>query len=320
MNIGNPKIWKSSGIFKVMYGLLLAPLMGLFLGFLIYYPIYKYAVKSQNQSSWTCRIIYSLCVFVIMMAITFFFVVLNVTPPSGFTHMTFGVLLGGCVGILFALIFVSLHNKILAMTGEFQFSLNFISNAAKKVRQTFSRRNNEFEENVNEGILNNVSIQKNEIENEPTKKGDVPSCSTDSNTTLDDELDDVFHNRDKNSPRIIDNLISDENTQLQDGKINNRNTHNGTSIHVDYGTMENNSTVYNNSGSELLNAKSKETIDESDQVKRVFQPLQFLTACYAAINHGSNDVANCIGPLVTAWMIYKVRLLTIYILRHVNLL
>ena len=37
-------------------------------------------------------------------------------------------------------------------------------------------------------------------------------------------------------------------------------------------------------------------IDESEQVKRVFRPLQLLTACFGALSHGSNDVGNCIGP------------------------
>ena len=135
VNIGNPRIWESSGIFKVIYGLILAPVMGLFLAFAIYYPIYRFAVKSPDQSSWICRAIYSACVFVIMMAITFFFVVLNSVPPSGFTNMTFGVLIGGIVGILFALAFLSVHKKILEMRGQFQFSLNFIPTMINKTKQ-----------------------------------------------------------------------------------------------------------------------------------------------------------------------------------------
>ena len=139
VNIGNPKLWKSSGIFKVIYGLILAPVMGLFLAFVIYYPIYKFAVKSPNQSSWKCRIMYSMCVFVIMMAITFFFVVLNAIPPSGFTNMTFGVVIGGSVGIIFAVAFLCVHNKLLAMTGQFQFSMEFIPKIINKLRNAVSR-------------------------------------------------------------------------------------------------------------------------------------------------------------------------------------
>ena len=47
-------------------------------------------------------------------------------------------------------------------------------------------------------------------------------------------------------------------------------------------------------------------VDESDEVKRIFRPLQLLAACFGALTHGSNDVGNCIGPLVTVWYIYQV--------------
>ena len=116
VNVGNPSLLESSGIFKVIYGLLLAPLMGLFLGFLVYYPIYRYAVTSPNQNSWTCRGIYSLCVFVIFMAITFFFVVLQATPPSGFSNITYGLVVGSTVGLIFAIGFIMIHKKLLKMT------------------------------------------------------------------------------------------------------------------------------------------------------------------------------------------------------------
>ena len=33
--------------------------------------------------------------------------------------------------------------------------------------------------------------------------------------------------------------------------------------------------------------------------------LQVLAACFGALSHGSNDVGNCIGPLVTIWHIYR---------------
>jgi len=50
---------------------------------------------------------------------------------------------------------------------------------------------------------------------------------------------------------------------------------------------------------------SEETFNEAHEIKNVFRPLQFIVACFAALNHGGNDVGNCIGPLVTIWFIYK---------------
>ena len=45
--------------------------------------------------------------------------------------------------------------------------------------------------------------------------------------------------------------------------------------------------------------------NEHDEVKKVFRPLQVVAAAFAALNHGGNDVGNCIGPLVMVWYIYK---------------
>ena len=47
--------------------------------------------------------------------------------------------------------------------------------------------------------------------------------------------------------------------------------------------------------------------EESVEVKKIFRPLQILAACFGALTHGSNDVGNCIGPLVTVWYIFQVR-------------
>ena len=50
---------------------------------------------------------------------------------------------------------------------------------------------------------------------------------------------------------------------------------------------------------------SEGAFEEAHEIKNVFRPLQFVVANFAALNHGGNDVGNCIGPLVTIWFIYK---------------
>jgi len=54
-----------------------------------------------------------------------------------------------------------------------------------------------------------------------------------------------------------------------------------------------------------MDVASEKTYDEAPEIRNVFRPLQFIVACFAALNHGGNDVGNCIGPLVTIWFIYK---------------
>ena len=55
----------------------------------------------------------------------------------------------------------------------------------------------------------------------------------------------------------------------------------------------------------VLDGESLESLDEPSEIKAVFRPLQFVVACFAALNHGGNDVGNCIGPLVTVWFLYR---------------
>jgi len=46
--------------------------------------------------------------------------------------------------------------------------------------------------------------------------------------------------------------------------------------------------------------------DEDDKTCRnMFVPLQWLAAVSGSLGHGGNDVGNCIGPLVTVWLIYQ---------------
>jgi len=44
---------------------------------------------------------------------------------------------------------------------------------------------------------------------------------------------------------------------------------------------------------------------ENQDVTRIFRPLQVISAMTSALVHGGNDVANCIGPFVVIYYIYK---------------
>merc|ERR1712126_265097 len=135
--------------------------------------------------------------------------------------------------------------------------------------------------------------------------------STPDSSTIEHEPETISHWTSKqiesDSPKSVKSIsyenISSTNIDEEPGIVS-LSTDN-TSIVNGYEALAINTSGDNSSGSKFFGNENETPVQESAEVKRVFQPLQLLCACYAAINRGSNDVANCIGPLVTAWMIYK---------------
>ena len=209
INIGNPSLFNGSGIFKVIYGLLISPLFTLILTFACYLFIYKFSVKSKKIWSVTNKLTYSFCVFMMMMAITFTFASMyQIEEVEGLmmNKKVFGVILGVLVGFFSALLyFFFILPQLLKMKGDLRISFSM-----------FSRKEKE-------------------------------------NTSVKDDLSVTLEMNDNVKTPVVD---TDED-------------------------------------------------DESDEIKRVFRPLQIIAACFGALSHGSNDVGNCIGPLVTVWHIYR---------------
>ena len=73
INVGNANIFEGSGVFKVIYGLLVSPLLSLLMSFFLYFLLYKFAVKNRNPKQILNKLFYSFCVFLSFMAITFTF-------------------------------------------------------------------------------------------------------------------------------------------------------------------------------------------------------------------------------------------------------
>ncbi|XP_023329618.1 sodium-dependent phosphate transporter 1 [Eurytemora carolleeae] len=44
---------------------------------------------------------------------------------------------------------------------------------------------------------------------------------------------------------------------------------------------------------------------DSPEIKRIFRPLQIISAMTSALVHGGNDVANCIGPFVVIYLVFQ---------------
>ena len=73
INVGNPNIFEGSGVFKVVYGLLVSPFLTLVMSFSFYFLLYKFAIKDREPRQTRNKLSYSFCVFLIFMAITFTF-------------------------------------------------------------------------------------------------------------------------------------------------------------------------------------------------------------------------------------------------------
>jgi len=49
---------------------------------------------------------------------------------------------------------------------------------------------------------------------------------------------------------------------------------------------------------------------DSPEITRIFRPLQVISAMTSALVHGGNDVANCIGPFVVIYLVFKEGVMT----------
>ena len=214
----------ASGIYKVLWGLLLSPILALFIGLVIYYLVYSIAVSSDNPRGTKNRIIYTICVFLMSTCVGFSFstakrfhapTILTTDYCLDPNKSLFGLLVGLACGLIVSIPFhFFILPKILRTMSEFHLSLDF-------VQKKLEKRGKE-EVTMSEAVV-------------------MHKIDSDNNVTTVD--------------------IADEGCE--------------------------------------------EEYKEAQEVKNVFRPLQFVVACFAALNHGGNDVANCIGPLVTIWFIYK---------------
>jgi len=211
INIGNPDLFHGSGVFKVIYGLLVSPVITLGFSFTVYYFLYRFAVEAGKPTQKRSKLAYSTCVFLITVSITFTFVNMALEEvPGGMNKKGFSFLMGIIAGTVCAVVF-------------FFVVLPYLMKMKGDLKVTF-----------------NLCTKKKNKEEEPKEQ------------KLELEIEDGIE-----------------------------------------------------SSASLPIIEKDEFIDESDDIKRIFRPLQLLAACFGALTHGSNDVGNCIGPLVTVWYIYQ---------------
>jgi len=240
VNVGNPNIFNGSGVFKVIYGLLVSPTLTFFLAFGFYYFVYKTIVKSDPRSL-VSRITISSTVFLTFLAIGFTAASMPAMPiPEGFGRKPFGLLIGALLGFFAAAVFMLGVLPILLKAKEDQV-IKLDRQLSRQLSRTLS-------------ISDKAEERQRHLSSASQKRLSRPLSVDDSERQ--------------------EELLKEESfkkVQLKEEQV-----------------ME-----------------VEEEDDESEEVMRVFRPLQLLTACFGALSHGSNDVGNCIGPLVTVWYIYR---------------
>ena len=145
INVGNANIFEGSGVFKVIYGLLVSPLLSLLMSFFLYFLLYKFAVKNRDPKRIRNKLFYSFCVFLIFMAITFTFSNMlkyeNLEVEGRIMNKkVFSLILGVLVGFLCSCVFFFfVLPQLYKMRGDLRITFQIFSKKkeVKKKKESF---------------------------------------------------------------------------------------------------------------------------------------------------------------------------------------
>ena len=222
VNPGNANPFNGSGIYKVLYGILVSPPIALVIGFLLYGLVYKVGIAKKKATSLASRLVFSSTFFVMIFTIGFQMANANsitaietypvlLADNEKYNSYVFGLIVGALAGLLFTLPFHFL-------------ALPRLLHSKKDFSLTFA---------------------------------------------------------------MFRSGTNDKGTDVKLEKLGSA----GSFVEIE---------------SVRDSEEEEEREEENEQVRNVFRPLQVCAACFAAFNHGGNDVGNCIGPLVTIYVMYAV--------------
>ena len=222
VNPGNANPFNGSGIYKVLYGILVSPPIALVIGFLLYGLVYKVGIAKKKATSLGSRLVFSSTFFVMIFTIGFqlanahSITAIETYPVlladnEKYNSYVFGLIVGALAGLLFTLPFHFL-------------ALPRLLHSKKDFSLTFA---------------------------------------------------------------MFRSGTNDKGTDVKLEKLGSA----GSFVEIE---------------SVRDSEEEEEREEENEQVRNVFRPLQVCAACFAAFNHGGNDVGNCIGPLVTIYVMYAV--------------
>ena len=238
MNPGDPNPFKGSGIYKVLYGILVSPPIALVIGFLLYGLVYKIGIANKSAKSLTSRIVFSSTFFVMIFTIGFQMANAHsitaiesypvlLADDEKYNSYVFGLIVGAVAGLIFTIPFHFFAlPRLIGSTKDFYLSFGIFRKG--------------------------TSDKKTDVKME--KIGSTKSLAE---------------------------IESSEDGEEEDEQVAN---------------------VFR----PLQVCKDSMFLPLKYQFPHPLDVIQVCAACFAAFNHGGNDVGNCIGPLVTIYVMYAV--------------
>jgi len=158
--------WCSSGIFTILWGLLVTPYIAMFYAFFFYGILYRQAIIGDNPRSNGSKRWYSFCVFLMFANIAFSLTLSKqfehrlpiIVPHTGCRNWNppvFGILVGSAFGVVFGGLFhIFLVDWFLDRKTQFKMSFDFLSNLS------FKKKSSNAEEEVH---LEKISTETSEL-------------------------------------------------------------------------------------------------------------------------------------------------------------
>ena len=148
MNPGDPNPFKGSGIYKVLYGILVSPPIALVIGFLLYGLVYKVGIAKKSAKSLTSRIVFSSTFFVMIFTIGFQMANAHsitaiesypvlLADDEKYNSYVFGLIVGAVAGLIFTIPFHFFAlPRLIGSTKDFYLSFGIFRKGTSGKRRT----------------------------------------------------------------------------------------------------------------------------------------------------------------------------------------
>ncbi|ORX42665.1 phosphate transporter [Piromyces finnis] len=278
--------WAGKGVLQIITSWFLSPVAAGIVGAIIYNSVKYLVLKRRNPFKSGLRNIPFY--FFITIAIIVFFIIYKGAPGLNLSKLGFPTIVGITIGFsllaaLFSVIFyVPWIKRIIKGNEDLRFyHIPFIHFIGERKKTTMS--------SIEEGLNNtkDTYYEKN-ITNEMNQSvGDISDYYLNSNKTINNNSN--FNNKDA---ELYNNKLKNEETTASKKMKISKILSNGINKEIaDYKSDE-------------LKGMHDAAIRYDDDTEKLYSFLQIFTASFASFAHGSNDVANAVGPLTTIYYIW----------------